>query len=683
MKRILAVSAFLLLGLLLRSSPGQQSDLLQTKGKVPLQHEVTVARKLVQVYVTDKKGNPISDLRRDEFILYDNKDEKTITEFENHTLSLPGNERRPVTPPPAPAAKAPAAPEPLMSRTFFFLFDLVFADKGGFRLGRQAAIRYLETSLNPDDQVAVLSFSGGRSLNVLHRPDGERAEAKRAIEAIGLECLRPIAPIRPEEEAGTQIMTSANAHSSFPSQPSSMERGSSVGRIVAGNFVWALDSLAQALRYAPGQKVLVLYSNGLHPSYLSRGPFYQAGNTDLGKAYLELCHKLAAANVSVFSVNTEENTYLVRQVPESRKGVSSLREITTETGGRFLGDVYAVPDHLEKIDTMTGAYYVLGYPIKESWDGKFHTIRVKVSRPDCEVHAQPGYFNPKPFAGYSKLEKEIHLVDLALSAKPISQDPERFDMQALPVAGKPPENVVLIVEIPKNRLADIEGPRVEVASLVFNALDEIVDSRHIEIALEANRIEQSSAFLLTALSARPGTYKSRVVLRNIETGRAAVAGVSVLVPEAAATKILVFPPLLVSETAGSVLLGTAMDKQEGQSTGAARAAQAFIFDPKRYEPYLGNLLTAGAAITAAVRCSVTGDDVSGLELSAKLISQAFGEEHAIALTILEKREDKNAKVFLARLEIPEVAKGLYRMAFIVSDGRSGLSSRIIRNFVIE
>ena len=221
------------------------------------------------------------------------------------------------------------------------------------------------------------------------------------------------------------------------------------------------------------------------------------------------------------------------------------------------------------------------------------------------------------------------------------------------------------------------------ASLVFNALDEIVDSRRTEMALEADRIEQSSAFLLTALSARPGTYKSRVVLRNIETGRAAVAGASVVVPDTATAKILVFPPLLVSEEAGSVLLGAATDKQDGRSVGAARAAQAFLFDPKRYKPYLGDQLTAGAAITAAVRCTVTGDDVSGLELSAKLISQASGEEHAIALTILEKREDKDAKVFLARLEIPEVAAGLYRMAFIVSDGRSGLSSRIIRNFVIE
>ena len=176
---------------------------------------------------------------------------------------------------------------------------------------------------------------------------------------------------------------------------------------------------------------------------------------------MDLCHKLAAANVSVFSVNTEENTYLVRQVPESRKGVSSLREITTETGGQFLGDIYAVPDHLEKIDTMTGAYYVLGYPIRESWDGKFHSVRVKVTRPDCEVHAQPGYFSPKPFAEYSRVEKEIHLIDLALSGKPLSQDPARFTMQAIPIGFPPKDNLLFIAEIPHGQ-GGIEGPRIEV-----------------------------------------------------------------------------------------------------------------------------------------------------------------------------------------------------------------------------
>ncbi len=675
MKRIFAISIVLLLGIFQRSSPGQQSDLLQAKGQASLQHEVSVVRKLVQVYVTDKRGNPITDLQKDDFILYDNKDEKQITEFERHALSLPGT----AAPAPAaePAVTAIEPPEPLLSRRFFMLFDLVFTQEKGFRIARSAALKFLESGLMPTDEASVLLFTGGRSLEVRKLPTRDHNAVRDAVESLTIADLLN-RHFNESETVGPQILSGQDTPFSAMSRPSS-SGGPSEIRILAGNFIWALKSFAQALRSQPGQKHVILYSKGIASATIGRGT---AGGTysELSRGYLAMCKELAAAGVSVFPVNTSDPDAFKVQFGT---GETTLRETAASTGGRYLGFAVNAEKLMETVNDITGMYYVLGYPIDQTWDGKFHTIRIKVNRPDCEIHAQPGYFNPKPFADYSKLEKEIHLVDLALSAKPISQDPQRFDMQALPVAGKPPDNVVLVVEIPKNRLADIEGPRVEVANLVFNALDEIVDSRRTEMPLEASRIEQSSAFFLTALSARPGTYKSRVVLRNIETGRAAVAGASVIVPEADATKIIIFPPLLVSEVARSVLLGTATDKQDGRSTGAAQAAQAFIFDPKKYKPYLGDKLTAGVPITAAVRCSVPSEDVSGLELSAKLISQASGEEHAIALTILDKREDKNAKAFLARLEIPEAAKGLYRMAFIVSVGRSGLSSRIIRNFVIE
>jgi len=35
-----------------------------------LQHEVTVTLKLIQVFVTDKKGNPVKDLTKEDFIVH-------------------------------------------------------------------------------------------------------------------------------------------------------------------------------------------------------------------------------------------------------------------------------------------------------------------------------------------------------------------------------------------------------------------------------------------------------------------------------------------------------------------------------------------------------------------------------------------------------------------------------------
>jgi hypothetical protein len=65
--------------------PGQQ------KAPPPkvLQHEVSVTLKLIQVTVTDKAGKPVPDLRREEFLLFDNGKQQNLTEFERHDVTLP------------------------------------------------------------------------------------------------------------------------------------------------------------------------------------------------------------------------------------------------------------------------------------------------------------------------------------------------------------------------------------------------------------------------------------------------------------------------------------------------------------------------------------------------------------------------------------------------------------------
>jgi VWFA-related protein len=649
------------------------------------QNVVTVIRKLIHVIVTDRKGDPITDLRMDEFVLYDNGREKTITEFENHTLSLPPEERRP--PEAEPIKEAPAPEAPLMNRTFFFLFDFVFADPGGVRLARQAALRFFEADLEPEDEIGVLSFSGGRSLNVLHLPDRDRAAARHVIESIGLRNLRPIAPIRPIGEPRGRIRTSTSpddAHSrGFESEPA--QYNVKLGRIVAGNFIWALDTLAQALRYAPGRKVIVLYSNGLNPTYIGREATMQLGNSDLGRAYQNLCRNLSTAGVSVFTINTEENTFLVNATPDSRKGVASLREIASETGGRHLGDLYAAPDHVEQIETLTGAYYVLGYPIAESWDGRFHKIRVKVTRPGCKVNAQSGYYNAKPFPDYSKLEKQIHLVDLALSEKPMSQEPIRFAVQALPWAPAQPGNIRFVAEIPVERLEEVSGPRIEVVSLVFNDLDQVVDTHRVECDFTRPEYKEKPVFCLSDLSAPPGTYKCRFVLRNLDTGRAAVAASSTIIPKADSKGLLLYPPLFLISGGPSVCLnvGTVKNKRttHPHRDSPADFARGFPVDAEKYVPLCVKLLASGSEILAVIKCAVPEKSASDLALSASLKNLTNGFEFRVPLQIKAQKTEKDGRAFCLQLEIPTVLPGTYHLE--LSAEAQGATSRVVKVFRID
>jgi VWFA-related protein len=675
---ILLASAFLASS----SSPALWQKGGQVKAEGRLQYDVSVIRKLIHVIVTDRKGKSITDLRKDEFVLFDNGKEMAITEFENHTLSLPGEEPRPQAA--APVEKAPAPAVPLMSRTFFFLFDFVFADPGGLRLARQAALRFFETNLESDDQIGVLSFSGGRSLNVHHLPDRDRVAARRAIESTSLRNLMPVAPIRPEGES-QPVITVGDSNSAFGRGFESPGSDFRVGRIVAGNFIWALDSLAQVLRYAPGRKVIVLYSNGLHPSYLGRGPFLQIGNADLGRAYQDLCHRLAAANASVFVVNTEENTYLVNQKPESVKGALALREIASETGGRYLGDIYAVPDHMEKIDTLTGAYYVLGYPIVESWKGEYHKVKVKVARPGCEVNAQPGYFSAKPFPGYSDLEKRIHLVDLALSEKPMSQEPVRFEMQALPWASAPPNDIRFVAEIPIGRLGDVAGPRLEAVSLVFNDLDELVDTRQVELDLTRPEIREKAAFFLADLSTPPGNFKCRLVLRNMETGRAAVAAASTIVPKPDPNVVMLFPPLFLISRGPSVYLsgGTAknqMTRNPDRDAGA-NFTRGFPVEAEKYAPLFEDPLPGGSELLVIARCAAPGKLAADLTLSASLRNPANGDTFTFPLVVVTKKPEKDGQTFFLQLEIPRVAPGTWDLE--ISAEAQCSSARIVKTVQIK
>ncbi len=52
----------------------------------PLQYEVTVVLKLIHVYVTDKKGQPVPDLAIGDFTITDNGQPVTVTDFEKHVL---------------------------------------------------------------------------------------------------------------------------------------------------------------------------------------------------------------------------------------------------------------------------------------------------------------------------------------------------------------------------------------------------------------------------------------------------------------------------------------------------------------------------------------------------------------------------------------------------------------------
>ena len=71
----------------------------------------------------------------------------------------------------------------------------------------------------------------------------------------------------------------------------------------------------------------------------------------------------------------------------------ALREITDDTGGRteVVHDSADLGAATARIADELNHQYVLGYTSPAAPDGQYHSIRVRVTRPDYRVRARRGY----------------------------------------------------------------------------------------------------------------------------------------------------------------------------------------------------------------------------------------------------------------------------------------------------
>jgi len=231
----------------------------------------------------------------------------------------------------------------------------------------------------------------------------------------------------------------------------------------------SIQDLAKALRHIPGQKSVILFSKGYGKSVLKRG-------SPAGEVFLAMGKELASASCPVFSVYTITGWGKIKVLPED-----ALDYFSKLTGGKYFHDVNYYSKIAEDIQNATSNYYVLGYSIESTWDGKFHDIKVEVKREGYKVHAQRGYFNPLPFNRRSPVEKHFHLLALALGEKAYFKPHLNFPMIALPFSDKKELNTILISEIPVQRIREVVGDNTEFISLIFDQNKTIVDSKKMVV----------------------------------------------------------------------------------------------------------------------------------------------------------------------------------------------------------
>lgn len=409
-----------------------QAQLPAQKGAIRVQVNLVP----VDVIATTENGRPVTDLKKEDFQIFENGKQQEIRHFSTQTLT-PG----PPQPIPPLQVTGPLNLAPQSARTFLILMG------GGRIQGPFGAvdklIQFVRKDLLPQDRVAVFAYDRATAFTTDHEviaqvlerykaiherieswfemwsrslaaiygsktkvPEAIRADIDKIFALPGESTARHVPLGRAGSEAAiakdVDKVTQEALKSPYSPTISELSRlqTNAITDLSFEEFVSTSTATSQDLRnlyncirymrYMPGEKHLLFFTvNGLFFPRLEYGDSLAAYANDArvvidtfqtGGTYLEEYRPNRPSSAPAFS-----RTF----------ALSSLRSISELTGGRASIHEY-VDKALNRVNEGTRAMYLLGYyPQDENWNGKYRRIDVKVRRPGVKVAFRHGYLASK------------------------------------------------------------------------------------------------------------------------------------------------------------------------------------------------------------------------------------------------------------------------------------------------
>ena len=312
----------------------------------------------VDVTVVDHKGNPVTDLKMEDFDVREDGRPQTIDTLKliEATGAAPDSDMSlPIRSPEHAAAEA--ARDDI--RVFVIFWDEYhIAQMGPSIVAREALTTFVQTAFGPTDLVALVDPLTPADAIRFTRDRRELADAVHQLKGRQGVYLPPRSPM---EEA-------------------QLYRSRDIEMLRSQVTASALESTIAFLgEIKEGRKSILLVSQTIGRL-----------GTSQSDSYDWLSHTIELANAN----NTSVYVLDPRGLDMSLRQSDILRALADNTGGRLFAQNAPGPA-LRQIVRNASAFYLLGYRAVDSpADGKFHKISVHVRRPGVEVTARSGYFAP-------------------------------------------------------------------------------------------------------------------------------------------------------------------------------------------------------------------------------------------------------------------------------------------------
>ena len=377
----------------------------------------------VEVFVTDKRGNPVTGLSKDDFEIYEDGDPHEITNFFAVEDGRPAPGSEAVAPIEDRVPERPGLPRaelPPEQR----LHVIVYVDNFNLRpASRNRTLRrvsaFLRSMVQPGDLVMVVSHD--RSLHLRQPFTSDMNLVSDALDGLqelsGIMVDRDaerIRAIREIEDATDEFRAMAEARAYAESVFTEMEFVMRAMReqidLLAGlEGRKAVLYVSDGIPSVPGEDLFLMVDE-LYPRTRARA---EAMVFNLDPKYRDMVSAANSAGITFYAIDagglaahsSVSAEFGGTEVGGSMPYIDSIRtanlreplhQISDDTGGFAIVGTNAILDNLERVEKDFRNFYSLGYAASHFANGRFYDVEVKVKRPGLKVRHRQGYRDTTP-----------------------------------------------------------------------------------------------------------------------------------------------------------------------------------------------------------------------------------------------------------------------------------------------
>ena len=552
-------------------APGNEAAEVSTRDTPPT-FRVRVNLVLVRVVVRDSSGKVVSNLKKEDFQLSDNRKPQVISTFSTETPE--SHKVAPTTPSSAPDPDANASADPAAIAALPQRFVAVVFDDTDMLVGDALWVRTAATklfaSLAPTDRVGIYSTSGQVTQEFTQEHGLLQESLLRVVPrplagGNGFHDCPEISYYQADRIENTQdaqallvatqdaLDCAYNGDTRFMAQAQALAQSTSQRVLSSGDsqteYVYRhLEDIIRRLAGMPGQRVLVFVSPGFVITTMltsdSSSLIDRANRSNIvintidarGLFTPDMGDISDPEQGSIQTAGIKGSYRLQAQLAQA----DVLAQLADGTGGTFFHNRNDIEEGLREAAAAPAMSYLLGFsPQNLKINGAYHTLKVSLmGKQKFNVQARHGYYAPRTIKDPAEAAKE-EIQEALFSQDEINDLPVALQTQFFKKDESQARLAVLThVDVKGIRFRKADGRNnddLTVATAIFDENgnfvtggEKIVEMKLLDKTVE--RMSRSGFTLKSSFDIKPGTYLVRMVVRDAEGSQMAARNGAVSIP---------------------------------------------------------------------------------------------------------------------------------------------------------